>query len=217
MIWPTGRKKLYENAPEGVSPVIHGLATHDVFAAFLRASDATVGVGLAAWVSERPLIRMTWTASLRPDSLAVVRVGERSILLAIERDLGTERGPILAAKVENYQGTYRSRDHRAPLHVGFVVDSPRRAASVRARLRGTGDEESIVTIWVVTEAALTADPYDAVWTTPGGSEARVVDFAPHWTGNPWPYLATGDLADPTTLEVLDDRVYRRIPMLAAAL
>ena len=49
---------------------------------------------------------MTWTASLRPDALALVRVGERSILIAIERDLGTERGPILAAKVENYQGYY---------------------------------------------------------------------------------------------------------------
>jgi hypothetical protein len=213
MIWPTGRKKLYDNAPESVSPVIHGLATHDVFAAFLAASDESHGVGLAAWVSERPLIRMTWTASLRPDALALVRVGERSILLAIERDLGTERGPILAAKLENYQGCY----DRAPLHVGFVVDSPRRAASVRARLRGTEKEESATTAWVVTEASLTADPYGTAWTTPGGTEARLVDFAPHWIGNPWPYLAAGDLADPTTLEVLDDRVYRRIPMLRAAL
>ena len=217
MIWPTGQKKLFNGAPESVSPVIHGLATHDVFAAFLRTSDATRGVGLAAWVSERPLIRLTWTASLRPDALAVIRVGERSILLAIERDLGTERGPILADKVESYQGSYGRRDGRAPLHVGFVVDSPRRAASVRARLRGTDKEESVVTTWVATEAALTADPFGAFWTTPGGSEARVVDFAPHWTGNPWPYLAPGDLADPTTLEVLDDRVYRRIPMLRAAL
>ena len=217
MIWPDGLKKLYNGAPESVSPVIHGLATHDVFAAFLRASDATAGVGLSAWVSERPLIRLTWTASLRPDALAVVRAGERSILLAIERDLGTERGPILADKVESYQGHYGRRKEQAPLHVGFVVDSPRRAASVRARLRGTEKEESVVTAWVVTEAALTADPYGALWTTPGGMEARVVDFVPHWTANPWPYLAAGDLADPTTLEVLDDRVYRRIPMLRAAL
>ena len=217
MIWPDGQKKLYNGAPESVSPVIHGLATHDVFAAFLRASDATRGVGLAAWVSERPLIRLTWTASLRPDALASVRVGDRSILLAIERDLGTERGPILADKVDSYQRVYGRGDERAPLHVGFVVDSARRAASVRARLRGTEKEASVVTTWVVTEAALTADPYGALWMTPGGIEARVVDFAPHWTGNPWPYLAAGDLADPTTLEVLDDRVYRRIPMLRAAL
>ncbi len=217
MIWPEGQPKLYNNAPEGVSPVIHGLATHDLFAAFLRASDGARDVGLAAWVSERPLIRMTWHASLRPDALALVRVGERSILLAVERDLGTERGPILAAKVANYQGCYDRRDRRAPLHVGFVVDSPRRAASVRARLRGTEKDDSATMAWVVTEAALTADPYGAIWTTPGGTEARLVNFAPHWTGDPWPYLAPGDLADPTTLEVLDDRVYRSIPMLRSAL
>jgi hypothetical protein len=48
MIWPSGQKKLYNGAPESVSPVIHGLATHDVFAAFLRASDATGG----AWANE---------------------------------------------------------------------------------------------------------------------------------------------------------------------
>ena len=169
-------------------------------------------------MSERPLIRLTWTSSLRPDALAVIRVGERSILLAIERDLGTERGPILADKVDSYQRVYGQRKEQAPLHVGFVVDSRRgglpRSAPACA---GPRQDESVVTTWVVTEAALTADPYEALWTTPGGIEARVIDFGPHWTGNPWPYLAAGDLADPTTLEVLDDRVYRRIPMLRAAL
>jgi hypothetical protein len=216
-IWPDGQPKLYNDAPESVSPVIHGLASHDVFAAFLRASDAEHGVGLAAWVPERPLIRMTWHAGLRPDALAVIRAGERSILLALERDLGTERGPVLAGKVEAYQRIYDRRDVRAPLHVGFVVDSGRRAASVRTRLRGSEKDDSIVTPWVVTEPALAADPYGAVWTTPLGADARTVDFAPHWSGNPWPYLHPGELADPTTLEALDDRVYRRIPMLASAL
>ena len=216
-IWPDGRKKLYNDAPETVSPVIHGLATHDVFAAFLREGDPEHGVGLAAWVSERPLIRMTWHSHLRPDALAVIRAGDRSVLLAIERDLGTERGPILTGKVDSYQRVYDSRLVKAPIHVGFVVESPRRAASVRARLRATEKDGSIVTIWVVTEPALTADPFGAVWTTPGGVDARVVDFLPHWTGNPWPYLLRGELADPTTLEALDDRVYRRITMLASAL
>ena len=32
------------------------------------------------------------------------------------------------------------------------------------------------TIWVVTEPTLAGDPYGAVWTTPGGIDARVVDF-----------------------------------------
>ena len=216
-IWPDGRKKLYNDAPETVSPVIHGLATHDVFAAFLREGDPEHGVGLAAWVSERPLIRMTWHSHLRPDALAVIRAGDRSVLLAIERDLGTERGPILTGKVDSYRGVYDSRLVKAPIHVGFVVESPRRAASVRARLRATEKDGSIVTIWVVTEPALATDPFGAVWTTPGGVDARVVDFLPHWTGNPWPYLLRGELADPTTLVALDVRVYRRIPMLASAL
>jgi hypothetical protein len=216
-IWPDGQKKLYNDAPESVSPVIHGLASHDVFAAFLRAGDASHGVGLAAWVPERPLIRMTWHSHLRPDALAVIRAGERSILLALERDLGTERGPVLAGKLDSYQRVYDSRNVKGPLHVGFVVDSARRAASVRARLRAAEKDGSTVTPWVVTESALAADPYGAVWTTPQGADARTVDFAPHWTGNPWPYLQPGELADPTTLEALDDRVYRRIPMLASAL
>ena len=216
MIWPEGREKLFLDAPESVSPVIHGLATHDLFAAFLRSSDPARGVGLAAWVSERPLIRLTWHAGLRPDALALVRVGEDSILLALERDLGTERGPILEAKVAKYRSCYDGRDERAPLHVGFVVDSARRAASVRARLQRSDEVDSVVTPWVVTEAALATDPYRATWTRPDGSEARLVEFAPHWTGDPWPYLVAGDLAEPTTLEALDDRVYRAIPMLAAA-
>jgi hypothetical protein len=216
-LWPEGRKRLYNDAPEVVSPVIHGLATHDVFAAFLRAGSPDRGVGLAAWVPERPLIRMTWHATLRPDALAVVRVGPNSILLAIERDLGTERGPVLAGKLDSYRVIYDSRPVKGPLHVGFVVDSGRRAASVRARLRGSRAEGSVVSAWVIAEPALAADPYGATWTTPEGAEAPVVGFAPHWTGNPWLWLGTGDLADPAALEALDDRVLRAVPMLASAL
>ncbi len=144
----------------------------------------------------------------------MVRVGEASILLVVERDLGTERGPVLAGKLDRYRRLYHGLPARAPLHVGFVVDSARRAASVRARLRGGMVEGSVVTAWVVAEPALTADPYGAVWSTPEGAEARVVDFPPHWTGDPWPWLRPGELTDPAALEALDDRVYLAIPMLA---
>ena len=218
-IWPDGRPTLFDGAPEVVSPVIHGLATNDVFGVFLRASDPSRGFGLAAWVPERPLIRLA-RGLLRPDALAVVRVGEASVVLAIERDLGTERGPILAAKLERYQRLYDWLPTRAALHVGFVVDSVRRAASVRARLRGregeAASESSVVSAWVVAEPALAADPYGAIWTAREGVEARVVDFAPHWTSDPWPYLQPGDLSDPAALEALDDRVVLAIPMLAGA-
>ncbi len=213
-IWPRGRPPLSDGVPEAVSPVIHGLATHDVLAAFLRAGDPGRGIGLAAWVPERPLIRLTWQASLRPDALAVVRAGDASVLLVVERDLGTERGPVLAGKLGRYRRLFHGHPASAPLHVGFVVDSGRRAASVRARLRGGGAGGSVVTAWVVVEPALAADPYGAAWITPEGAVASVVDFASHWTGDPWPYLQPGDLADPSALEALDDRVLQAIPMLA---
>ena len=217
-IWPEGRPALSDGAPEAVSPVIHGLATHDVLAAFLRASDPERGFGLSAWVPERLCIRLVRGGYLRPDALAVVRSGEASVLLAMERDLGTERGPMLAAKLERYRRVYDGGPASAPLHVGFVVDSGRRAASVRARLRGAwgggAPGGSAVSAWVVAEPALAADPFGAVWTAPEGAEARVVDLAPHWTGDAWPWLRPGDLADPAALEALDDRVYLAIPMLA---
>jgi hypothetical protein len=217
-VWPEGRPPLFDGAPEAVSPVIHGLATHDVLAAFLRAGDPGRGYGLAAWAPERPCIRLTRGGFLRPDALAVVRAGDASIVLAIERDLGTERGPVLAAKLERYRRVYDGSPARAPLHVGFVVDSARRAASVRARLRGGegggAPGGSAVSAWVVAEPALAADPYGAAWTAPEGAEARVVDLAPHWSGDPWPWLRPGDLSDPAALEALDDRVYLAVPMLA---
>ena len=216
-IWPEGLPPLSDGVPEAVSPVIHGLATHDVFAAFLRAGDLGRGYGLAAWVPERPCIRLVRGGYLRPDALAVVRVGDASILLVVERDLGTERGPVLAGKLERYRRIYDYSPARAPLHVGFVVDSGRRAASVRARLRGAwgggAPGGTVVSAWVVAEPALAADPFGAVWTAPGGAEARVLDFAPHWTGDPWPWLRPGDLSDPAALEALDDRVFLAIPML----
>ncbi len=115
--------------------MIHGLATHDVLAAFLRAGDPGRGLGLAAWVPERPLVRLTRGGFLRPDALAVARAGEASIVIAIERDLGTEPGPVLAAKLERYRRVYDPSPARAQLHVGFVVDSARRGKS-----RGPGFE-----------------------------------------------------------------------------
>ncbi len=215
-IWPEGRAPLSDGVPEAVSPVIHGLATHDVFAAFLRAGDPDRGFGLVAWVPERPLIRLA-RGLLRPDAVAVIRAGDASVLLALERDLGTERGPVLAEKLARYRAFYDRALEPAPLHVGFVVDSRRRVASVRAGLRGAGAGGPVVTAWVVDEPALAADPYGALWETPEGVRSAVVGFAPHWTGDPWPYLGPGDLADPDTLEALDDRMLRAVPILAGSM
>ena len=63
---------------------------------------------------------------LRPDALAGIGVSERAIALFIERDLGTERGEVLAEKIRRYRSVFaRTPDH--PVNVGFVVDSERRA------------------------------------------------------------------------------------------
>lgn len=79
----------------------------------------------------------------------------------------------------------------------------------------SGREGSTIAVRVGTEAALSADQYRAVWVEPGETKARTIDFAPHWTGKPWAHLRAGDLADPTTLEVFDDRVIGWIAHLAS--
>ena len=68
------------------SAAIHQLATHDLFAAFLRAGDSARGEGIFAWVPERAAGRL-FGGYLRPDAVAGIRVGDRVIALFVERDL----------------------------------------------------------------------------------------------------------------------------------
>ncbi len=122
------------SAPDKVaapSPVIHQLATHDLLMAILQAPSSRE-VYLAGWAPERA-IALSFRGYLRPDALAVIGIGDRAVQLFIERDLGTERGAILAAKARTYSG-YRSADD-VPMNVGFVVESARRAAALAYRLR----------------------------------------------------------------------------------
>lgn len=56
---------------EAPSPVIHQLATHDLLAAFLRASPLGDGIGLAGWAPERATA-LAFGGFLRPDALAVI-------------------------------------------------------------------------------------------------------------------------------------------------
>ncbi|HKX66066.1 MAG TPA: replication-relaxation family protein [Intrasporangium sp.] len=215
LVWPEGKRKLPDGQIETVSPVIHQLATHDVFASFLRAVDHERDVGITSWVPERALIRLNYWASPRPDALAVIGTGDASIVLFIERDLGTERGGTLWSKVKSYRDVYDSRPEAAPVHVGLVVDTPRRAASVRRSLRGDTDGKA-VHAWVTIASDLATSPYDAVWLSPSMDVARTVDLAAHWTGDRWDLLAPGCLADPDALEMLDDRVIGFVPLLRAA-
>jgi protein involved in plasmid replication-relaxation len=214
LVWPEGKRKLPDGQIETVSPVIHQLATHDVFASFLRAFDPEREVGLVAWVPERALIRLTRWGWLRPDALAIIRSGDASIVVCIERDLGTERGGTLWSKVKSYRDVFERRDEAAPLHVGLIVDTPRRAASVRRSLRGDRDGTA-VRAWVTTASEVATRPYDAVWLSPAGDMARTTELPAHWTGDGWTLLAPGCLADADALEMLDERMLRFVPLLRA--
>jgi hypothetical protein len=107
---------------------IHQLATHDVFAAFLRASRPDASEGLVAWIPERAC-RNVFDGFVRPDAIAGLGIGRRLIVLCIERDLGTERSEILAAKIRRYR-RLSQRGSGRPISVAFIVDSARRARTI---------------------------------------------------------------------------------------
>jgi Replication-relaxation len=214
LVWPLGKPKLSEGAIETVSPVIHQLATHDLFAAFLRAADPEREIGLAGWVPERALVRLTDSGYLRPDALAIVRNRDAMIVLFIERDLGTERGSVLVDKLRRYRNMYWSVKETHVLHVGIVVESQRRAHAVRRALRSSEAEMAkAVRVWVTTEAELTADPHGAVWISPAVEAIRTIDLERHPFDEPWPILMPLCLATPDALEVLDERVVAAVPVL----
>lgn len=214
LVWPLGKPKLSEGAIETVSPVIHQLATHDLFAAFLRAADPEREIGLAGWVPERALVRLTDSGYLRADALAIVRNRDAMIVLFIERDLGTERGSVLVDKLRRYRNMYWSVKETNVLHVGIVVESQRRAHAVRRALRSSEAEMAkAVRVWVTTEAELTADPHGAVWISPAVEAIRTIDLERHPFDEPWPILMPLCLATPDALEVLDERVVAAVPVL----
>ena len=214
LVWPLGKPKLSEGAIETVSPVIHQLATHDLFAAFLRAADPERQIGLAGWVPERALVRLTDSGYLRPDALAIVRNRDAMIVLFIERDLGTERGSVIVDKLRRYRNMYWSVKETNVLHVGIVVESQRRAHAVRRALRSSEAEMAkAVRVWVTTEAELTADPHGAVWISPAVDAIRTIDLERHPFDEPWPILMPLCLATPDALEVLDERVVAAVPVL----
>lgn len=214
LVWPLGKPKLDEGAIETVSPVIHQFATHDLFAAFLRAADPEAEIGLAGWVPERALVRLTDSGYLRPDAVAIIRDREAMIVLFIERDLGTERGSVLVEKLRRYRNVYWRGKERQVLHVGIVVESHRRAYAVRRILRPSAEEMAeAIRVWVITEAELTADPHGAVWISPAVDAIRTIDLGPHPFDEPWPILPPLCLATPDVLEVLDERAIAAVPAL----
>ena len=208
LVWPHGRPERPPEVPG--SPPIHQLATHDVLAAFVRGSDPVMPAGLFAWVPERPCGQL-FGGFLRPDALAGIRVERRAIALFIERDLGTERGEVLAEKVRRYRSVL-SRTPDLAVHVGFVVGSHRRARTVHALAGSGGSVSPGVLVVTATADELEADPLGAGWSD-GHSSFPTRDLPPIAEQVDWPILAPGCLAEPDALAAFDDRASAALPAL----
>ncbi len=196
---------------EAPSPVIHQLATHDLLVAILRAPSSREAY-LAGWAPERA-IALAFSGYLRPDALAVIGVADRAVELFIERDLGTERGPILASKARAYSS--RLSGHQVPMNVGFVVESARRAAALAYRLRHWLTEYELpghgkAPCWVTVSDELVADPYGEIWRAPDGRRVSARDmasFQPQWE---LPSLGPLSLLTDHGPAALDDRLLRAV-------
>ena len=204
--WPEGRP---DQGPEQPSSApIHQLATLDLLAAFLRHGDPLLGEGLVAWVPERACGRL-FGGFLRPDALAVVRVRDRVIPLFVERDLGTERGDALPEKIRRYRSVAAGRPELV-LTVGFVVESERRARTIRELARaGRGLDAGPAVVTAIAER-LQRDPIGALWSD--GQNARTTrQFAHGPASAAMPILGPGCLSDGDALAALDDRAAAVLP------
>jgi hypothetical protein len=206
--WPEGRPDRPPEIP--ASAAVHQLATHDLFAAFLRHGDPLLREGIFAWVPERACGQL-FDGFLRPDALAGIRVADRAVILFIERDLGTERGEVLAEKIRRYRGVF-ARALDLPIHVGFVVESDRRARTVHGLLTDRNTPGSGVRFLTALDTHLRADPMAARWSD-GRASSLTRDLTPASAPVDWPILTPGCLFDPDALSALDDRGSLMLPEL----
>lgn len=212
LAWPDGRPARPPDLPS--SPPIHQLATLDLFAAFVRHGDPLLKEGIFAWIPERACGEL-FGPFLRPDALAGIRIGDRAIALFIERDLGTERSEVLAEKIRRYRSAF-ARAADIPLHVGFVVDSRRRAATIHDVAGGRQPTDHAVTVLTAIAERVRADPFGARWSD-GVDEHSTRHLAPMSSGITWPVIPSGCLQDAAALPTLDDRagsMFRGLPVSA---
>jgi hypothetical protein len=200
LAWPEGRPDRPPDLPS--SAPIHQLATHDLLAAFLRHGDPLLREGVFAWIPERPCGQL-FGGFLRPDALAGVRVGDRAITLFIERDLGTERGEVLAEKIRRYRSAF-ARSPELTVHVGFVVESERRARTIHELAGRENVAESGLSFLTAVDERVRVDPIGARWTD-GRSARSTRDLTPMSVPVDWPILTPGCLSDPDAVAALDDR------------
>jgi hypothetical protein len=208
LVWGEMRPR---RQPRGADrSIVHHLAVQDLLASFLRA--ARPDHGLIAWLPERICAAM-FDGYLRPDAIAAVRLGNRLILLFIERDTGSERLAFLAAKARRYHAVLGARSEVQPAHLVFVTDSARRARSIVgassiAAARGSGPR-----VWAAGSGAVARDPWAATWQSSDRLGDRMADFSGSDTTTDVPIVGPGCLMDPDQAPMLDERALEFLPML----
>jgi len=206
--WPTGRPDRVRDVPP--SAVIHQLATLDLLAAFVRSGDPLLREGIFAWIPERACAQL-FDGYLRPDALAGVRVGNRAVALFIERDLGSERGEVLAEKVRRYRSVFaRAGDLR--VLVGFVVESERRARTVHEVVTRKNVAAPGPSFLTAVDRQVRTDPFGVRWTD-GRDVWPTRELTSTETQASWPILIPGCLVDADGIAALDDRALDMMPPL----
>ena len=130
----------------------------------------------------------------------------------MERDLGTERGEVLAEKIRRYRAVF-ARAPDLPVSVGFVVESDRRARTIhQLAARGRARDSGLRFVTAVAER-VRADPLGARWTD-GRATCPTRQLPPASAAVKWPILTPGCLGDADALSALDDRGAAMLPTLA---
>ncbi|MDQ3689646.1 MAG: replication-relaxation family protein [Chloroflexota bacterium] len=190
--------------------IIHHLAVHDLLASFLRA--ARTDGGLIAWLPER-ICAALFDGYLRPDAIAAVRLANRTVLLFIERDTGSERLALLAAKARRYRAVLGPRPELQPAHVVFVTDSARRARSIVTASSMAAALGPSPRLWAAGAQTLERDPWSARWQSLDGDASRLADLSGLATTDDFPIVGPGCLMDPDQTGMLDERALDVLPWL----
>lgn len=208
LVWGERRPKRY---PLGdASSIVHHLAVHDLMQVLLTAAQRDAGV--VAWVPQRVSAAL-FDGYLRPDAIAAIRVRDRTILAFIEQDSGSERPPVLLAKLRRYRAVLGSRVEVEPAHILFVVPSARRLRSLREAFATAGDGGRPPAAWLALASDLRRDPWSAALRPSSGDEQRLVGLPSHPCSELFEPSGRHCLLQPEQAEAIDERGMVRLPML----
>jgi len=208
LVW--GERRLRRFPLGDASSTVHHLAVHDLMQVLLTAAGRDLG--LIAWLPQR-VAAAVFDGYLRPDAIAAIRVRERSVLIFIEQDSGSERPPVLLAKLRRYRAVLSSRPEVNPAHILFAVPTARRLKSVRQAFAAGGANAGAPATWLALDADLRRNPWSAALQPPSGAAQRLVELASHPSRELFEPSGRHCLLEPDQAEAIDERGLSRLPML----